>query len=72
MENIQVKSGKLTKRFLMDLPEGLFLVSNIGFDRFNPGFAEDLSPPSLRMEQWERIVKAGTDQRLCHIFRTKA
>jgi hypothetical protein len=75
-------SAKLTKRFFMQLPEGKFLISN----RFTPGFrplytdkvigfrpiyAETVACQSQREGQWKEIVKAGVDQRLCRIFKTK-
>lgn len=66
-----IKCGKLTKRFLTDLKEGLFFSSNAFVSKFKPAIAEEVVLPSLRMEQWMRIVDAGADQRMCYVFKTK-
>jgi hypothetical protein len=66
-----IKRGDLTKRFLMDLPEGLFFVSNIYLTGFKPAIAEEVVPMSLRVKQWERIVKVGADRRLCYVFKSR-
>jgi hypothetical protein len=62
------KRGKLTKKFLKELPEGLFLVSNLTDKNMNAVFAEAVSPQSARDDQWKRIVRAEAAQRLCHVF----
>lgn len=66
----------------MELPKGLYLISN----RFDPGFrlnhadkvieiqpiyAETVTPKNQREQQWKEIVKAGVNQRICRIFKTK-
>jgi hypothetical protein len=63
-----MKSANLTKRFLLTLPEGVFLVSNIMDAPGQPVFAETVRPFSHRQAQWRAILKAGADHRLCHIF----
>ena len=63
--------GKLTKKFLMDLPDNVFLVSNLFLGRGISAYAEYVAPLSKRNQQWEKIVKASVDQRLCHVFKTK-
>ena len=63
--------GKLTKKFLMDLPDNIFLASNLFLGRGISAYAEYVAPLSKRNQQWEKIVKASVDQRLCYIFRTK-
>jgi len=70
-----LKREKLTKKFLMQLPEGVSLVSNsympTGNQKFNPKFEEKISPLSERNEQWKRIVEASANNRLCNIFEAK-
>jgi hypothetical protein len=63
---------KLTKKFFMDLPEGVYLVSNVYEDKKNiPAYADKVGPLFKREEQWEQIVKTYADQRLCNVFKTK-
>lgn len=71
MKKIILMREKLTKKFLMGLPEGLYLVSNTGWSPEEPEFIEKVSPLSKRDEQWKRIIEAHVDQRLCNVFRTK-
>lgn len=66
-----VISAKLTKKFFMQLPEGLYLVSNTYKNQMQSIFEEEISPPADRIQQWGRIVQAGADQRLCRIFQNK-
>jgi hypothetical protein len=66
-----IMSGKLTKKFLMELPEGVYLVSNVYEQKGKPAFADNVSLLSQRNKQWERIIKASANQRLCHIFKTR-
>jgi len=63
-----ILSGKLTKKFLMSLPEGSFLVSNVGHAPGQPLFAESVLPMKVRPEQWERIIRVRADQRLCRVY----
>ncbi len=63
-----LKEGKLTKRFLMDLDEGLYLVSNIHPSPLKSIFAETVAARNLRESQWKRIVEVGANNRLCHVF----
>lgn len=65
------KCEKLTKRFLMELPEGVYLVSNVYEQKGKPAFAENVSPLPERNKQWERIVEAFANHRLCDVFETK-
>lgn len=53
--------GKLTKRLLMSLPEGVFVVSN-RIHSGQPVFAERLKPQNGREQQWATAVKAGAAQ----------
>lgn len=66
-----VISVKLTKKFYMQLPEGLYLVSNTYKNQMQSIFEEETSPPAERIQQWGRIVRAGADQRLCRVFQNK-
>ena len=64
-------TSKLTKKFFMGIPEGMYLVSNLIVSPTESVFAEMTSPLSERSEQWERIRNVGVDQRRCHVFRSK-
>jgi hypothetical protein len=64
-------SYKLTKKYLMSLPEGFYLVSNIFKNSMQSSFAEKVAPINLRKDQWNRIIEANVHQRLCHIFETE-
>jgi hypothetical protein len=66
-----VISAKLIKKFFMQLPEGLYLVSNLYENELQSIFEEEISPSDLREQQWGRIVLAGAVQRLCRIFQNK-
>jgi len=65
------KRHKLTKKYLMSLPEGVYLVSNIFRDPVQSSFAEKVDPLNLRKDQWNRIVEADVQQNLCHVFKTE-
>jgi len=63
---------QLTKRFLMALPEGVYLVSSVADDEFRPLFEQYITKAGPAREmQWEAVKKAGADQRRCLVFRTK-
>lgn len=55
----------------MELPEGVYLVSNVYEDKDTPAYADEISPLFKREEQWRKIVKSHADQRLCDVFKTK-
>ena len=63
--------SKLTKKFYLQIPAGLYLVSNLGWAPGKPIFEEKVVRQSDRENQWERILKCGADQRLCLIFANK-
>ena len=68
----ELRSAKLTKKFLMSLPSGLYLMSNlVGQDRDSVFREYVLSPLDERKKQWDRIKLAGADNRLCRIFKTE-
>lgn len=62
---------KLTKKFFMQLPEGLYLVSNTHENRFQSKFAEEIAAFDQKRNQWKKIVAAGVSQTLCYVFKTK-
>jgi hypothetical protein len=68
----ELRSAKLTKKFLMGLPSGVYLMSNIVGSNRDSVFREYmLSPSSEREKQWQRIKLAGADSRLCRLFKTE-
>ena len=64
--------AKLTKKFFMAAPEGLFLASNCMTPRGQTIFGEVIAPVEDRQRQWDRVVAVGASQRLCRVFRTSA
>jgi hypothetical protein len=71
-----LQSGKLTRRFLMSLPDGHYLVSGC-YDHLGPGayapcFAEHVVPLAERDAQWERIKAAHANGRNCDLFVNEA
>jgi hypothetical protein len=65
-------SAKLTKKRLMGLPDGLFLVRKRMITPTKSLFAETIRPGPHRLDQWQRIVAVGANVRLCHIFPSPA
>jgi hypothetical protein len=65
------KGVKLTKKYFMELPEGVYLVSNVYEDNNMPAYEDEVSPLLKREEQWGKIVESYADQRLCNVFKTK-
>jgi hypothetical protein len=63
-----IKSHRLTKKLLMELDEGMFLVSRSVSDDNEPIFVEEVSQLSEREEQWKRIISASANQRACQVF----
>ena len=59
---------KLTKRFFMNLRQGLYLTSNCYERKGKPVFAERVAQLSRRILQWKEIVKVRADQRKCNVF----
>jgi len=66
-----IMDGKLTKKFLMGLPEGVWLISNVGDSPYEPVFAETVLPLEEREGQWKRIVAASVSQQMCYVFPSK-
>jgi hypothetical protein len=68
----ELRSAKLTKKFLMNLPSGIYLMSNMVAPDRDSVFREYvLSPLSEREKQWQRIKLAGADNHLCRLFKTE-
>lgn len=65
-------SGRLTKKFFMSLPEGLYLVSGVGDAPGQPAFGETVSAIMEREAQWQRILNARINNRLCDVFQSSA
>lgn len=63
--------GKLTKKFFMELPEGLYLASNLLKYPYRSSFAEKIASLDEREQQWRRIVNAGVSQKLCRAFKNR-
>ena len=66
------KSERLTKKFLMALSEGEYLVSNVHLFPGKPIFQEKVVTFSKREDQWNRIKSVLADQRLCYVYRNKS
>jgi len=73
-ENQPLECHKLTKKFFMNLPEGLYLVSNVydtlGYSCATPIFNEYIVQRENRNAQWDKIKSVGADQRLCDVYRS--
>jgi len=66
-----LNSGNLSKAIFMNINEGEFLMSCVGYDKYTPRFAEYVLPLDKREEQWQRIRDVKSDQRGCFIFSSK-
>lgn len=64
-----IYSGKLTRKALMDFPEGSYIVSNCYgvFDK-RPLLEEIIGSPNDRESLWKRAKSSGSDGRLCRVF----
>ena len=54
----------------MNLPPGVFLVSNCMKEPGHSVFAEIVQPTCAREKQWRTIIDAGANHRRCHIFKS--
>jgi hypothetical protein len=61
----------LTKNFLMSLPEGVFIMSNLMVVPGQPTYFESVSPAAERGKQWEKIVSRGCNNRFCSVFKNE-
>lgn len=68
----QLLQGILTKKFLMTLDEGNYMMSNLSDEYSCPIFEGKVSPRNLRGMQWEKIKQVGAQGRTCRIFKTKS
>ena len=63
---------KLSKKILMELPTGVYIVSNcykrIRPDKYVPAIEEEVVPFEQREAQWERIKAARANHRLCFVY----
>lgn len=68
----QIARKRLTKEFLMALPEGVYIVSNpvvsVTPGPFVPDFEEYVVQPEAREAQWERIKASGANGRHCNVY----
>jgi hypothetical protein len=61
----------LTKKFLMSLPEGVFIMSSLMDAPGQPTCFESVSSAAEREKQWERIVSSGCNNRFCSVFKNE-
>jgi len=61
---------KLSKKFFLGLPDGVFLVSNTMLAPGQPMFAQAVKPPNQRADQWQEIVAARVNGRKCMVFKS--
>ncbi len=60
---------KLTWKLILELPTGVFVVSNL-YPHGRSVFAEKMQAPEMRLSAWKRAVAAGAAHRLCQVLRT--
>ena len=68
----EIARGKLTKKFLIELPTNSYLVSNVGYDKYTPMYENRVVAASKRENQWNEIKQASVNNRLCYAFRNKS
>jgi len=69
----ELRSARLTKKFLMSLPNGIYLMSNLLGQSGNSIFGKYiLSPLYEREKQWQRIKRVGANNHLCRLFKTES
>jgi hypothetical protein len=67
-----IMATKLSKKNFLAIQAGGFLASNVMKSRKESIFAEVIASSMPDKElQWGRIVSAGADQRLFHVFRAR-
>lgn len=71
-EALRVDGARLSRKRFQTIPAGLYLVSNCCNRFMEPVFAETVSSADERDVQWQRIVAARADQRLCRVFHSEA
>jgi hypothetical protein len=66
---LRAVSAKLTKKFLMGLPDGAFLMSNVAnYSPFFSIYSAKISPLNGREAQWKKILGVGANGRLCRVW----
>jgi len=68
----EITRGKLTKKFLTELPTNTYLVSNVGYTIDEPIYQGRVVAKSKRENQWNELKKVSVNNRLCQIFQTKS
>jgi len=72
MDEFFFTKNRLTKRFLMTLQTGAYIISNchkpVSPNKFKPIFEEEVAALEQRQVQWERIKAAHADGRLCRVY----
>lgn len=63
-----LKREKLTKKFLMKLQSGAYVVSNCFIIKGVPVYAGRVTPLYQRGKQWKTIVDLSVNQKLCNVF----
>ena len=65
---------RLTKRLLMMLPEGAYVLSTISksTNAFESVFTGPVGPRSDREAVWQRAVEVGADSKICHVVWSEA
>ena len=66
-----IKIGKLTKKFLMKLPQGAYIVSNVFIQKGISVYSNWVTPFPVRDRQWKAIYDSAADRRLCYVFQSK-
>ena len=74
MQDYILADNKMTKKFLMSLPEGAFIVSGVG-EKINgkivPEIAEHVLPIEERGLQWKKIRDVWCNNRNFTVFKNK-
>jgi Leucine-rich repeat (LRR) protein len=65
-------AGRLTKKLLLELPDGTFLLGNSYNPDLTPKIAEPIPPISLRDDFWKRLSKEGGTKTKVYVFRDAA
>lgn len=74
MQPIEIR--KLTRRFLLSLQTGQYIVSNVYEQdergRNRPAFRESVAPAESRDAQWKKIKSAYADGRQCAVLASES
>lgn len=68
---IPTKIQKLTKKQLIELAEGSYLVSHAVDEAGNPIFAQEVPSADKREDFWLKVRNASLNQRVCYLFQNK-